>query len=508
MQQQISRIKSEEDLVHFLNDFEANLRDHQEKISRLQFKKMVEKCQVPNLVELENEVSLQINNPRFGELVSTWQEKVADSTMQRRLAVWNKAVIQHSVKRHPEVRALTRELGDAMITHEYQIAGMRSDLGQIKNILRTSPDTKLREDAWRGKIALSKTLAPKLLQLINLRNHLAKDLGYTNYAEFTLQLEGLSLAQVKNMLTELTQASNPIYQKILIEGQEKLNLSQIDPWDLMYLLESMGAVDPQLFPKEKIIPALKEWSQIHHADLAELGIEVVFTDIPYNGLCCQIKPGDIRILANPADGHTYFRTLFHELGHALHGAYNAQKYFIFRRDSGILGEGMAELIAYITRKPRWLESMGFDQTDSLQIQKRLIAPWFHYLRERTANALAEYQIYENTTENPDQILATTERDILGVAFNLTPRWAADSWYINFPVYWQNYVLADLIASQIHQILDARYGGLDGHPEALAEIRQIYYAPGASIDWQEKIIQHTSTELRADALVEDLHLYLT
>lgn len=507
MQYQISQIRSAEDLVQFLNDFEASLRNQQEKISQLKFKKMVEKCHIPQLIELENKFDQQINNPSFVELISNWQGKVADSTLQRRLTVWDKAVIQNSIRMHPEVRALTRELGDTMITHEYRVAGTRSDLGQIKNILRTSPDAKLRENAWRGKIALSKTLAPKLLQLINLRNQLAKNLGYENYAEFSLQLEGLSLTQVKNMLTKLTRASDPIYHKILGAGQEKLSLSKIAPWDLMYLLESMGEIDPDLFPKAKIIPTLKEWGQNHGANLADLGIELVFTDIPYNGLCCYITPGDIRILANPANGHTYFNTLFHELGHALHGAYNDQKYFIFRRDSGILGEGMAELIGYITRNPSWLASMGFDQESSLEMQKRLIAPWFHYLRERTSNALAEYQIYENPNADPDQILTLTERDILGVTIEATPRWAADSWYINYPIYWQNYVLADLIASQIHQTLDARYGGLHGHPEALAEIRKFYYAPGATIDWQEKILQHTGSALQADALVKDLKLYL-
>ncbi len=504
---QMSQIHTEAELLQFLNIFEEDLHNLRVKTSRLQFKKMVDKVKIPEIDELEMEFSQKISDPNFAELVNTWDEQVKDPNLQRRLSLWKKMLIKSTVIRNPEVRALTQELGDVMITHQYTVAGEKSDLGSIKNILRTSPDADLRKAAWLGKVALSETLAPDLLKLIRLRNDLARDLGFANYLDFTFQLEGLTLPQVRGMLTDLTTASDPIYHRVLSDGQAQLDLPEIHPWDLMYLLESVGGIEPDLFPKDKIEGQLKRWGQAHHADLKELGIQIVFTDIPYNGLCMKITDGEIKILANPADGHTYFRTLFHELGHALHSAYNQQEHFIFKRDSGILSEGMAELIGYVPRHPDWLKDMGFDSETSLSIQKRLIAPWFHYLRERTANALAEYKIYEDLSQNPDHILAEMDHQVLGVTLDNTPRWAADSWFINYPVYWQNYVLADIVASQIHHTLNQRYGSLHGHPEALAEVRQVYYQPGATIDWQDKILTHTGSNLKADALVKDLELYL-
>ncbi|AZR72691.1 hypothetical protein BBF96_04365 [Anoxybacter fermentans] len=504
---QIPQIHNEAELIKVLDSFEVHLKTLKEKISRLQFKKLLEKCRIPEINKLQKQYAEQILNPRFISLINNWVDYVKDPLLKRRLTLWKKHISLSKVHLHPEIRELTRELEDEMITYQYIVNDKKSDLGTIKNILRTSPNQSLRKAAWISKYAISKSLAPRLLKLIRLRNDLAKEEGYTTYADMILEMDGLTLKETQTILNDLIKASNPIYNQILTEGQKLLGLNQIEPWDIMYLLETMSKIDTSLFPKNLIENKLKSWGKTHGADLEKLGIKMVCTDIPYNGLCITLNDNEIKILTNPADGYNSYRTMFHELGHALHSAYNQQKSIIFRNDSGPFTEGMAELIAYITRHPQWLKGMGIDSKQIHSVRKRLIASWFHYLRERTAYALTEYIIYENPSTNPDKILAQMEHDILGITLNETPRWAANSWYINYPVYWQNYILADLIASQIHRELNQRYGGLHGHPEAFREVCQIYYGPGASVDWQEKLLKHTGSKLKVDALIKDLQFYL-
>lgn len=504
---QIPQIHSESGLQQFLNRFEAGLKVMHEQISRLHFKQLVEKAIVPELAELHRKQAAILHNPRFEELIHTWVSKVEDPVLKRRLFIWKNGLLEGKVNHHPEVMEVTRQLSDAMVTYKYQVAGEPSDLGTIKQILRTSPDATLRKDAWYARFAISESLAPRLLTLFQLRNDLAKEAGYNTMTDLILEMDGLTLADVRKMLTELTVASDPVYKTILREGQEQLGIEQVEPWDLMYLLETMGGVDPALFPKTNIAPKLKSWASDHGCNLESLGIEMVCTDIPYNGLCMTLADQEIKILSNPSDGHGSYRTMFHELGHALHSAYNRQDARSFHQDSGPFTEGMAELIAYVTRHADWLTRMGLKANEVQQIQKRLIAPVFHYLRERTAYALAEYLIYEDLTKDPDTILMEMEHEVLGITRHATPRWAASAWYINYPIYWQNYVLADMVASQIHHRLDEQFGGLHGQPEALAEVIRIYFAPGSSVDWQEKLLHHTGSKLCADALVKDLQFYL-
>ena len=504
----IPEIKTEVELTHFLDQFSNHLKMKIAKISKLSFTKLVEKRKIPKLIELETELTELILNPSFEKLILNWIDRVSNSMLKQRLACWKNYLLMASVNRNPEIRNLTLELSDKMITHEYRVRNKISSLGEIKDTLRNSPDSTFRKDAWYAKHILSESLAPDLIKLIKLRNSLAKELGYATYADLTLKMEGLSLSDVREILLDLTETSNPIYNQILRDGQNILGLTKIEPWDLMYVLHNMGGIDTTLFPKNLLETKLREWGNNHGANLQKLGIEIVYTDIPYNGLCFTLNENEIKILSNPADGHSSYSTMFHELGHALHSAYNKQKAYIFSHEGGIIAEGMAELIGYVTHSPLWLEEMGIDSEKIPVVQKALIAPWFHYLRERTTYALTEYLIYENPDIDQDSILAENEHNILGTTHNNSPRWAANSWYINYPIYWQNYVLADVVSSQIHQSLNLKYGGLHRHPEALDEIKEIYYAPGSTIDWQKKLLNHTGSKLKADALTQDLKVYLT
>lgn len=503
---EIPNIRTEQELVQFINSYETSLENLGEKIRRLNFKQLVDKVIIPELSELKKEAATIIADPRLKELVTTWLDKVKDPLLKKRLTLYNQSFISEKVTFHPQVMDLTSELSNAMVTYQYMVGDKKSDLGTIKDILRNSPDPELRRKAWYGKHAQSEELAPRLLELIRLRNDLAKEQGFNTYADLVLELDGLSLTQVRQMLTELTKASDPIYQQILSEGQQKLGLETIEPWDIMYLLEQMGNITKSNFPKEKIEYQLQKWGKAHGADLKELGIQMVATDIPYNGLCASLTNREIKIITNPTNGHGSYETMFHELGHALHSAFNEQK-GILKNESQPLTEGIAEIFGYITRHPEWLKEIGIHPEEIADVRKRLIAPMFHYLRERTAFALAEYQIYEDPSCEADAVLAQMEHEVLGITHNTAPRWAASAWYINFPIYWQSYILADMVASQIHHELDRRYGGLHGHPEALEDIRKTYLASGGSIDWQEKLFNHTSAKLNASSLIKDLELYL-
>ena len=73
-----------------------------------------------------------------------------------------------------------------------------------------------------------------------------------------------------------------------------------------------------------------------------------------------------------------------------------------------------------------------------------------------------------------------------------------------PVYYQNYLLGELVASQLQAALVGRCGGIVDRPEAGDFLRRDVFAPGWSLRWDELISTATGAPLSVDAFAAELH----
>ncbi|MDP3058423.1 MAG: hypothetical protein Q8N36_03090, partial [bacterium] len=158
---------------------------------------------------------------------------------------------------------------------------------------------------------------------------------------------------------------------------------------------------------------------------------------------------------------------------------------------------------YIPQHPDWMRGMGLSDEETAHALLAMRGPLFHYLRQRTAYCFFEHALYSNPSQNLHQLMAQTEAKILGCQENASPRWAANAWFVSFPVYWHNYVIADMIASQIHGHLNHAFGELFNTPAAFKYCIDTYISPGARLPWLEKIARGTGHSLSAAALIKDL-----
>jgi len=495
---------TEAKLRQILDELDRRIVDVHERLSEGRYRQYVEKRILAEVAEAQREESRLLRYPGLAETVRDWSRRsVDDPDLRRMLELWDRRLTLSQVSALPEISELQRELANTFVEHTYTIDGRAVSLGDIRNILRHEPDRQRRRHAWRALGPLHDKLARGLTRLVLLRNRAAQSLGRETYVDLTLEIAGSGRREVEGLLERLTADTDHQYHKLLQASAAAAGLEDIAPWDIHFLLERHGRVDPDLFPRDRIIDTLFRWAGDHGLDLEELGIGVTFADIPYNGLSMPIRRGDTRILANPANGLSYYQTMFHELGHALHATFVEPEPSIYRFEGGPFTEAMAEVFGYVTNDPAWLGWFGLRPADAARVRQALLGPWYHYLRQRTAFALFEYRLYDDPDGDPDRLLAETETRVLGCGVDASPRWAANAWYVNFPVYWQNYVLADMIASQIHAGLEQRFGGLHDHRDALDHVRTVYQAPGSSIDWREKLRHDTGDDLKVAALVADL-----
>lgn len=500
------QVGDEAALAGLLDQVEAQLQELHRRGAQLSFDQYQSRERSLELEQVETLQAELMSTPQYQALVNRFAGRVIDPLLARRLGAWQQAFRGARVSGRPAIRRLVSEISDYLLRHRYVIGGQELGLSAVRHILRTDPDRQRRREAWHAFAPLSQALAGRTRELFALRNEAAREEGFPTYVEMQLDAQGLTQAQVEGALTSLAGDSATAYQQVLEAGAERHGLAQIEPWDLRFLLEGQGTLSRTRFPRTAIEPRLHQWAQLHGFDLNRLGISVHFLEIPYNGLCIGIHPRDIRILGNPTDGLSGHKTSFHELGHALHSAHSDPGSFILRREPSVFSEAMAELLGYVVLDPEWLAHQGLSDAEVEAAEREAVGAWFAYLRLRSAHALFEYRAYADPRADLDRVCGEVEAAMLGCTFDPTPRWAGEpnAWYSRYPVYWQNYVLADLVASQIAADLRRRFGGLFRRPEAVAYLKVQYWAPGGAVDWQEKLRRGTGQGLDAAALVADLN----
>ncbi len=486
--------------ISYLDQWEEKLRSLNEEISQLHFKRYMTKENFPQLKELENKRAVFMNDKKVINMVTKFKCS-SDPLLSKKIEILRRQFLLSSVNLDPEIMELNRTLAEKVVYYKYQVNGELVELGKVKSILRQSDDVNLRKEAYLSYGKQSQELKDDLLKLVKLRNKKAKEKGYHSYVELVLDCMGLTEDTVVTLLGELTLKTQSTYQEVLSESAKKHNVSEIKPWDVQYLLENYGEMKSSLFPKEGIAPALEKWINSFGYTLKDLGIEVVYTDIPYNGLCMGIKKGEVKLLANPHNGFPYYQTMFHELGHGLHSSLMDVPSLLFRSEASVFSESMAEVFGFVPHSLQWLKGQGLSEEQGKQILKSALGPKLFYLRQRTAYALFEYKLYRDPDGNIDKMFGDTESDILCCQPDFTPRWAANPWFISFPVYWQNYVIADIIAAQIHNHLNEEYGPLVESLEAFNFVIENYIKPGGTIPWLEKIERNTGDPLCACFLID-------
>jgi peptidyl-dipeptidase A len=84
-----------------------------------------------------------------------------------------------------------------------------------------------------------------------------------------------------------------------------------------------------------------------------------------------------------------------------------------------------------------------------------------------------------------------------------PDWAAKIHLAAAPVYYQNYLYGEMVASQLDATLQARAGGLVDRPEAGAHLVEHVFKPGASMRWDHLVEAATGEPLTARHLARQL-----
>ena len=223
--------------------------------------------------------------------------------------------------------------------------------------------------------------------------------------------------------------------------------------------------------------------------------------------------GDVRVLCNIRDNERWMSTMLHEFGHAVYDKYHDPALpFTLRTPAHILTtEAIAMLNGRMSKNPEWLaKTAGLSPNDA----RRLSASAFQALRSemliflRWALTLVRFE--RELYRNPDQNLNGLWWDYVARYQMVTPPpdrsgpdWASKIHLATSPAYYQNYVLGELMASQLLSFIHRNVveaGSAFANQAVGPYLVEKVFKPGARQEWNVMIRQATDEDLNPEYFV--------
>ena len=455
--------------------------------------------------------------------------KVEDPLLKRQLTVLYLAFEENQVPADllEKMVKLSTEIQKMFSDYRGTVGGKEVTDNDIYDILKSSSNSKKRQEAWETYKKRGALVRDKVLELVRLRNQAAKQLGYKNFYEMRLTLIEQDPAKIRSIFDELATQTDEPFRKLMEQINQKLAArygvkpEELRPWHyedpFFQEAPAIGKVelDPMFSKSDPraLVNDFFKGADLDPADILDRSDLYEKKGKMPHAYCIHIdRKGDVRILSNLRNSERWTSTLMHEMGHAVYDKYIDQELpWLLREPShSFTTEAIAELFGRLTRNPGWLgktlkipeEKIG-KVADDIRLQLRMTM----LIMARWTMVMVNFE--RELYENPDQDLNKLWWDLKKRYQVLTqprgrdaPDWASKIHIACYPVYYHNYMLGELMASQLLDHLAKTVVktddpvGIDGvnRAELGRYLREKIFKPGKSLRWDQLLIQATGETL--------------
>jgi len=426
----------------------------------------------------------------------------------------------------------------AFNVYRAKVDGKEITENDVRKLLKQSKSSAERRAAWEGAKGVAKIVEPDLKELAKLRNQAATTLGFKNFHQMMMFLAEQDQAQVIKLFDELDELTREPFRAAKAEIDERLaancgiKVEELRPWHYHdpFFQESpavFGVDIDSVYEKADILKLCKDF-------YAGIGLpidDVIGRSDLYekqgkspHAFCTDIdREGDVRVLANIVPSERWMDTMLHELGHAVYSSKNIPQGvpYVLRGEAHILTtEGVAMLFGRLSKSGVWQERMGIAPRDSAERQK-LSEAGAKVLRNqllifsRWCQVMLRFE--KGLYENPDQDLNKLWWDLVEKYQMVrrpdgrsAPDYASKIHIVSAPVYYHNYMMGELFASQVHHTIakEVMHGA---DPEVVAYVgnravgefmKRRVFTPGRTLNWNQLTKYATGEELSPKAFAQD------
>jgi peptidyl-dipeptidase A len=388
---------------------------------------------------------------------------------------------------------------------------------------------------WEASKGVGKAVESDLRELVKLRNEAATKLGFKNFHAMTLTLneqDGAELVKLFDDLDELTR--KPFSDaKADIDGRlaKKLEVKagELMPWHYHdpFFQESPAVFDANLDAPYAKADLLKLCRDFYAGVGLPIDRVIARSDLyekkgkSPHAFCTDIdREGDVRVLANIVNNEYWMGTMLHELGHSVYSSLNIPNAlpYLLRAEAHILTtEGVAMQFERFSKSRAWLEKMGvkvenaaaFDQA-AAKIQRNQLL-----IFSRWCQVMLRFEkgMYEDPAQDLSKFwwdLVEKYQQVKRPKDRSAPDYASKIHICSAPVYYHNYMMGQLFASQVHHTIAREvYNGADpgnvlyvGDKRVGEFMKAKVFEPGRTLDWRGLTRHATGEDLNPKAFAKD------
>ncbi len=455
--------------------------------------------------------------------------RVKNAILARQLEVLYNAYLENQIE--PEILKKIVDLGTEIeknfSTFRGTIEGEKVTDNEIKEILKTQTDSLKRKQAWLASKQVGAVVADDIIQLVKLRNQAARKLGFDNYHTLSLATSEQDVKELDKIFEELYELTNEPFAKLKVDldgilaAKYDVAVTELMPWHYHdpFFQETPMVYDLDLdvYYEDKDV---KELATEFYAGIG-LPVESILAnsdlyereDKNPHAFCTDIdREGDVRILCNLKNNESWMETILHELGHAVYDKYHDRQVpFLLRRPvHAFTTEAIAMFFGRLSRNPAWMQQM-LDLSDEQRAEIEKVSGKYTQLKQLIFARwdMVMYNFEKELYANPDQDLNSLWWRMVE-KYQLVnkpqgrdePDWAAKIHFTIAPCYYHNYMLGELLASQlhhhiIHEILKLKSDknvSYVGRKEAGDFLAKNVFEAGAVYHWNRMIERATGEPL--------------
>jgi len=426
-----------------------------------------------------------------------------------------------------EIVDLSTEIEKNFSTFRGTIDGKEVTTNEIKEILKTETDSGDREKAWLASKQVGPVVAKDLIRLVKLRNKAARGIGFDNFHTLYLTVGEQDVKELDKIFEELDKLTRKPFARLKADLDSTLaamygiNVTEIMPWhyhDPFFQEKPMVYdVDLDAYYKKTDVRELT----VKFYDGIGLGVEAILDNSDLyeregknpHGFCTDIdREGDIRILCNIKNNEQWMDTMLHECGHAVYDKYHDREVpYLLREPAHIFTtEAIAMFFGRLSGNAAWMQQM-LDLSDQQRMEIEKVSRKYAQLKQLIFARwdLVMYNFEKQLYRNPDQDLNSVWWDMVEkYQFVKRPKgrhepdWASKIHFAIAPCYYHNYMLGELLASQLHNYIVKNILKLESdegvsyvnQKKAGDFLREKVFEPGSVYHWSEMIKRATGEKL--------------
>ena len=464
--------------------------------------------------------------------IKSFLEIVKDPLEKRQLELLYLAYLsgQGDLKLIEEITKRSALIEQKFNTFRANLDGEELTDNKIKEILKNEKDSEKLRKTWEASKKQGEIVEKEVIELVKLRNKLAKSLGFENYYVMALELAEQKEEEIEKIFLELEKSTQEQF-KILKNELDRvfskrygIEKEELKPWHYHDLFFQEGPeifdIDLDKIYNKDILEITKKFYQELNLEVKDILERSDLYEKPgkYQHACCIDidREGDVRIVENIKNDNQWISTTLHELGHAVYEKYcNKALPFLLKGCAHIfVTEAIALLFERNSKNKTFIRrygNIGSEDVEKIEkgIRKQLKLGELIFLKWSQIVFHFERELYKNPEQDLNRLWWSLVKKYQLIDFSRDkPDWASKIHLACYPVYYHNYVLGKILASQINHYISKDILKQDSknpdysNPEIGDYLKEKIFMLGGKYRWDKLIEKSLEEPLTSKYFIED------